>query len=56
LKSIETIRAIRLLPETWTPQNKYLTAAMKLNRPYVTDVCKDYIKKMYDELAAQEDK
>jgi long-chain acyl-CoA synthetase len=50
LKSIETIRAIRLYPELWTPQNKFLTAAMKLNRTHVTDVLRNDIKDMYAEI------
>lgn len=54
LKSIETIRALRLLPEQWTPQNFYLTAAMKLNRGYIVTQVRPMIKEMYDHLAGQE--
>jgi long-chain acyl-CoA synthetase len=53
LKSIETVRAVRLYPEPWTPQNKFLTAAMKLNRPFVTTELKKDIEAMYKELEAK---
>lgn len=53
LKSIETVRALRLFPEPWTPQNKFLTAAMKLNRPFVTTELKSHIEAMYKELEAK---
>lgn len=54
LKSIETVRALRILPEQWTPQNFYLTAAMKLNRAYVISQIRPQIFQMYDQLAGQE--
>ena len=54
LKSIETVRAVRLLPEQWTPQNFYLTAAMKLNRAYIINQIRPLINEMYDHLAGQE--
>lgn len=46
-----SLQAIRLYPEPWTPQNKFLTAAMKLNRTYVVEQLKNDIKEMYEELA-----
>lgn len=54
LKSIETIRAVRLLPEPWTPQNFYLTAAMKLNRAYIVNQVRPLIDQMYEHLAGAE--
>jgi long-subunit acyl-CoA synthetase (AMP-forming) len=42
-----------LYPEPWTPQNKFLTAAMKLNRPFVTTELKKDIEAMYKELEAK---
>jgi long-chain acyl-CoA synthetase len=32
LKTIEKISNIALYPDEWTPENNWLTAAMKLNR------------------------
>jgi long-subunit acyl-CoA synthetase (AMP-forming) len=54
LKSIETVRAIRLLPEQWTPQNFYLTAAMKLNRGYIVNQIRPMIDEMYANLHGAE--
>lgn len=54
LKSIETVRALRVLPDQWTPQNFYLTAAMKLNRAYVVSQIRPHIHQMYEQLAGQE--
>jgi long-chain acyl-CoA synthetase len=54
LKSIETVRALRLLSEQWTPQNLYLTAAMKLNRGYIVTQIRPLINQMYDDLASKE--
>lgn len=54
LKSIETVRAIRLLSDQWTPQNLYLTAAMKLNRGYIVTQIRPLINQMYDELSSKE--
>lgn len=50
LKSIEVVRALRLLPDQWTPQNLYLTAAMKLNRNYIITQVRPLIDEMYDEI------
>lgn len=50
LKSIETVRKVKLLSEEWTPQNNMLTAAMKLNRNVVLEMSRDYINQMYKEL------
>lgn len=52
LKSIETIRAVRLLSDQWTPQNFYLTAAMKLNRGYIVNQIRPLIDEMYEHLHA----
>jgi len=54
LKSIETIRSVRLLPEQWTPQNFYLTAAMKLNRAYIVNQIRPLIDEMYELLHSAE--
>jgi len=54
LKSIETVRAVRLLSEPWTPQNLYLTAAMKLNRAYIVNQVRPLINEMYTELDGKE--
>lgn len=54
LKSIEFVRALRLMSEQWTPQNLFLTAAMKLNRNYVVSQVRPLIDEMYDQLAGQE--
>jgi len=35
LKGFERISAIALFPDEWTPQNSWLTAAMKLSRPSI---------------------
>eukprot|EP01121_Diplochlamys_sp_Union-15-3_P021778 TRINITY_DN8_c0_g1_i1.p1 TRINITY_DN8_c0_g1~~TRINITY_DN8_c0_g1_i1.p1 ORF type:complete len:697 (+),score=139.93 TRINITY_DN8_c0_g1_i1:60-2150(+) len=40
LKSIEVIKNVKLWPEEWTPDNQFLTAAQKLNRPQIISQCK----------------
>jgi long-chain acyl-CoA synthetase len=50
LKSIETVRAVFLSPEEWTPQNDMLTAAMKLNRNIIYKRFDAEIKQMYKEI------
>lgn len=54
LKSIETVRSVRLLPDQWTPQNFFLTAAMKLNRAYVINQIRPLIDEMYKQLTDSE--
>lgn len=54
LKSIEMIRAVRLYPDEWTPQNEMLTAAMKLNRNVIVKKLKSDIEDMYKELGHTE--
>jgi len=50
LKSIERISAVALFPDEWTPDNGWLTAAMKLQRQQVHKTQKDVIEKLYKEL------
>eukprot|EP00007_Cunea_sp_BSH-02190019_P005185 CAMPEP_0174242634 /NCGR_PEP_ID=MMETSP0417-20130205/28580_1 /TAXON_ID=242541 /ORGANISM="Mayorella sp, Strain BSH-02190019" /LENGTH=691 /DNA_ID=CAMNT_0015322053 /DNA_START=204 /DNA_END=2279 /DNA_ORIENTATION=- len=47
LKSIETVRHCTLYDEEWTPDNGFLTAAMKLNRNAILEACRDDIDHMY---------
>eukprot|EP01129_Flabellula_baltica_P009377 TRINITY_DN381_c0_g1_i1.p1 TRINITY_DN381_c0_g1~~TRINITY_DN381_c0_g1_i1.p1 ORF type:complete len:706 (+),score=169.78 TRINITY_DN381_c0_g1_i1:25-2142(+) len=49
-RSIETIKAVYLSPEEWTPQNNLLTAAMKLNRSYIIETFRGEIDAMYTAL------
>jgi len=51
LKSIETVRAVHLCAQEWTPQNNMLTAAMKLNRNEIVKAFKPQIDSMYESLA-----
>jgi len=50
LKSMERISAVVLFPEEWTPQNGFLTAAMKISRPTIVEKHKDLIKQLYKKL------
>jgi len=50
LRSIETIRSVKLSSEEWTPQNGMLTAAMKLNRNDIIKKFKNDIDGMYKHL------
>ena len=46
-KGIERISAVALYPEEWTPQNGWLTAAMKIARPTIQKEQKDVIDSLY---------
>jgi long-chain acyl-CoA synthetase len=50
LKSIEKISAVKLFEEEWTPENGWLTAAMKLRRNEVHKKYSEEIKQIYDKL------
>jgi len=50
LKSIETLRNLRLCHYEWTPENQHLTTAMKLNRNVVYEIWRKEIDAMYGEL------
>jgi len=50
LRSIERISAVALYPDEWTPDNGWLTAAMKVQRPQIQKIQKDVIDKLYAEL------
>lgn len=54
LRSIETVRAVYLTPNEWTPDNSMLTAAMKLNRTVVVKEFQEQIDAMYDQLASRQ--
>lgn len=47
LKSMERISAVALIADEWTPQNSWLTAAMKLNRPWIVSNQKALIDQLY---------
>jgi len=47
LKGFERICAVALFPEEWTPQNEWLTAAMKLARPHVQKEQKKTIEELF---------
>eukprot|EP01126_Amoeba_proteus_P005533 TRINITY_DN1186_c0_g1_i9.p1 TRINITY_DN1186_c0_g1~~TRINITY_DN1186_c0_g1_i9.p1 ORF type:complete len:411 (-),score=96.71 TRINITY_DN1186_c0_g1_i9:110-1342(-) len=47
LRGFERISAVKLYPDEWTPENGWLTAAMKLQRPKVQLQEKDVIDAMY---------
>jgi len=50
LKSIEKISNIALFPDEWTPDNNWLTAAMKLKRPDIIQNQQATLKRLYTEL------
>lgn len=47
LVAFEFPQKIRLVKETWTPENEMLTAAMKMKRPIIAQACKDDLDVMY---------
>jgi len=53
LRSIEKIANVALYPEEWTPDNNWLTAAMKLKRPDIIKDQKKVIQKLYTELKSE---
>lgn len=50
LKSIETVRAVCVVSDEWTPENGTLTAANKVKRKPLEQKYRDEIRAMYDEL------
>jgi len=50
LRSIETVKSIKICPFEWTPQNGMLTSAMKLNRNEVIKKYREDIDNMYAEI------
>jgi len=50
LKSIERISNVALYDEEWTPDNDFLTAAMKLKRQDIVKNEEKTIAKLYEEL------
>ena len=48
LKSFELLAGIMLYPDPWTPENSFLTAAMKLNRNHVKKELTSEIKALQD--------
>jgi len=50
LKSIERISEVILFPEEWSPDNGFLTAAMKINRTEITKKHKDEIDETFEKL------
>jgi long-chain acyl-CoA synthetase len=50
LKSIERISAVKLYDEEWTPENGWLTAAMKLRRNEIQKVRAEEIEAVYAKL------
>jgi len=52
LKSLERISAVKLFHEEWTPENGWLTAAMKLRRNEIQKIHKDELEEMYKQLGS----
>lgn len=52
LKSIETVRAVHVTADLWTPDNDMLTAAQKLKRNNVIKEYREDIDKMYAKLGS----
>jgi len=50
LRSMERISAVHLYPDEWTPENGWLTAAMKVQRQQVHKAQADVIDALYKEL------
>uniref|UniRef100_A0A6B2KZ22 AMP-dependent synthetase/ligase domain-containing protein n=1 Tax=Arcella intermedia TaxID=1963864 RepID=A0A6B2KZ22_9EUKA len=50
LRSIERLHYVQLTPEEWTPENGWLTAAMKLKRNDIHATHADTIKQIYQKL------
>ncbi|KZP33123.1 acetyl-CoA synthetase-like protein [Athelia psychrophila] len=46
-KSMETLQAVVLTPDQWTPQNGLATAAQKIQRKKISDLFADEIKEAY---------
>jgi len=53
LKSIERLSNVALFPDEWTPDNNWLTAAMKLKRPDIVKDQKAVIQGLYKELNSE---
>lgn len=50
LRSIERISNVELYPEEWTPENGWLTAALKVQRNQVQQAQKDVFERLFSEL------
>jgi len=50
LKSIERISAVKLFPQEWTPENGWLTAAMKIRRQDLQKEHASLIQKIFQKL------
>jgi len=53
LRGIEKISNVALYPDEWTPDNNWLTAAMKLKRPDILKDHKEEIQELYKELKSE---
>jgi len=53
LKSVEKIHAVKLFAEEWTPENGWMTAAMKLRRQEMQKVHAKLIKEIYSKLVSE---
>jgi len=53
LKNIEKISNIALFDEEWTPDNNWLTAAMKIKRPDIVKDQKATLQRLYKELNSE---
>jgi len=52
LRSMERISGVELYPEEWTPDNGWLTAAMKVQRQQIYQQKQDVFEKLYAEVNA----
>jgi len=50
LRSIERISGVELYPDEWTPDNGWLTAAMKLQRQQIYKQKQDVFQRLFDEI------
>jgi len=53
LKSIEKVSNVALYPDEWTPDNNWLTAAMKLKRPDIIKDREEDLNVLYEEIGSQ---
>jgi len=56
LKKIEHIEAVKLIPDEWTAENGYLTAAMKVQRQKVEKEHEKEIEKLYKKMDSESSK
>ena len=51
MQSFEKVKAVKLVPEEWTPENGLITATSKLKRPALHQRYADEVSQLYSQLS-----